>query len=80
MDICASSGARSGARRGAARRGTGRELPHHSERRRIDDQVRALEHEPHELALRRGLPAAGAGADGDVDGQDDTSDNQLIAR
>lgn len=46
----------------------------------IDDQAWAIERESHELALGCGQPASGAGAHGDMGNQDDTSDNQLIAR
>lgn len=49
-------------------------------RRRVDDQTRAIEREPNELALGSGLPATSAGAHGNVIAQDDTSESQLIAR
>jgi hypothetical protein len=46
----------------------------------VDDQAWTIEREPHELALRRDGPAAGAGAHGNMRNQDDTSESQLIAR
>jgi len=46
----------------------------------VDGQTWASEREPHELALRCGDPASSAGAHGHMRNQDDTSDNQLIAR
>jgi hypothetical protein len=49
-------------------------------RRGVDDQTWTIEREPHELALRCDHPASGAGTHGDMGSQDDTSDNQLIAR
>ena len=46
----------------------------------IDRKMRAVEREPHQLALRRDGPAPGAGAHGYTRNQDDASESQLIAR
>jgi hypothetical protein len=46
----------------------------------IDDQARAIEGEPHQVALRRSGPAPSAGAHRYTRNQDDTSESQLMAR
>ena len=92
MNVGAAPGAATGAPRGRclarwnrlrSRRGSGGPGGPGRPGRRIDHQPpcpAGVVHQPHELALRRALPAAGAGAERNVAGQDDTSDNQLIAR